>query len=263
MDRIGLVFSMKDFTFDAYAQYLKSIQTNYTPVLRFDEYLRLGKKPDSFAIIRHDIDRRPLKALHMAQLEKEMGVCSTYYFRTKSHVFKPWIIRAIKRLGHEIGYHYETLSDAGGDHAIAADLFRRNLKTMRLHSRIDTIAMHGRPFSPHNNLDLWRHPKTRTQLNQAHNILGEIYLDIDYHDIAYICDTGRNWDQQRSNRRDVVDSGVPASMKNGMALFQALKNKRWQKIVFQIHPERWSESASEYFIQYVNDTCTNLVKKML
>jgi len=254
---------MRDFTFDAYRLYLDAIQATYTPVLRFDEYLRLGAKPASFALIRHDIDRRPLKALRMAQLENEMGVSSTYYFRAKSHVFKPWIIRAIKRLGHEIGYHYETLSDARGDHADAAERFRQNLKGMRSLSRIDTIAMHGRPFSPHNNLDLWRSPQSRSQLIANYDILGEIYLDIDYRDIAYICDTGRNWDQKRSNKRDLVNTNVRASLKNGVDLIHALKNKRWQKIVFQVHPERWSENETEYFIQYLNDTCVNLVKKLL
>ena len=254
---------MKDFTFDAYRLYLKTMQSTYKHILRFDEYLRLGRKPVSFAMIRHDVDRRPLKALWMAQLENEMGIRSTYYFRVKPHVFKPSIIKAIKRLGHEIGYHYETLSDAMGDHASALKRFRQNLEMLRLYSRIDTISMHGRPFSSHNNLDLWRDPETRSQLIAECRILGEIYLDIDYHDIAYICDTGRNWDHKRSNKRDFVNTNVHASLKNGMDLLQALKNKRWQKIIFQIHPERWSENDSEYFIQYLNDTCVNLVKKML
>jgi len=254
---------MKDFTFAAYRLYLKAIQSTYAPILRFNEYLRLGRKPASFAMIRHDIDRRPLKALRMAQVENEMGIRSTYYFRAKPHVFKPWIIRAIQRMGHEIGYHYETLSDTRGDHAAAAERFENNLKMLRLHARIDTIAMHGRPFSSHNNLDLWRNPKSRAQLNVNCDLLGEIYLDVDYSDVAYICDTGRNWDQKRSNRRDVVNSEVPASLRNGMALLRALKNRRWKKIVFQIHPERWSENEAEYFIQYLNDSCVNLVKKLL
>lgn len=254
---------MLDFTFDAYRQYLETIQSQYSSVLRFDEYLRLGQKPASFAMIRHDVDRRPVKALRMARLENEMGIHSTYYFRTKPHVFKPSIIKAINRLGHEIGYHYETLSDAKGNHASGLKQFQHNLNLLRRYSRIETICMHGRPLSPYNNLDLWRQPERHSLLATDYRILGEIYLDIDYHDIAYICDTGRNWDHKRSNRRDVVDTGVAASMNNGMELLHALNDKRWEKIVFQIHPERWSENVPEYFIQYVNDTCVNLVKKIL
>jgi len=254
---------MRDFTFKAYRLYLKAIQTAYKPVLRFDEYLRLAVKPASFAMIRHDVDRRPIKALRMAQLENQMGIRSTYYFRVKPHLFKPWIIRAIRRLGHEIGYHYETLSDARGDHASAVEQFRNNLKMLRLYAPINTIAMHGRPFSPYNNLDLWRGRKFRSQLIGNDDILGEIYLGIDYSDVAYICDTGRNWDQKRSNRRDFVNTNVNASLKNGVALLRAINNKRWQKIVLQVHPERWSENEIEYFLQYLNDSCINLVKKLL
>ena len=254
---------MRDFTFDAYCLYLKAIRAAYAPILRFDEYLRMGVKPASFAIIRHDVDRRPFKALRMAQMENKMGIRSTYYFRTKPHVFKPSVIRAVKRLGHEIGYHYETLSDAMGVQEAALRLFEKKLKRLRLHSRIDTIAMHGRPLSPFNNLDLWRDPQDHSKLQSNYNIMGEIYLAIDYKDIAYISDTGRNWDQKQSNKRDIVDTAVPVSLKSGMDLLQALKDKRWSKIIFQIHPERWSETVAEHFFQYMNDACINLIKKMI
>ena len=109
---------MPDFTFHAYRRYIEAIRSQYSPILRFDEYLRLEKKPASFALIRHDVDRRPQKALRMARLEKEMGVRSSFYFRTRSHVFHPAIIRAIRRLGHEIGYHYESLVSVGGMHGV-------------------------------------------------------------------------------------------------------------------------------------------------
>jgi hypothetical protein len=166
-------------------------------------------------------------------------------------------------MGHEIGYHYETLSDAAGDHTCAMRWFGKNLKNMRKYSRIDTIAMHGRPFNPHNNLDLWRNPPARSRLINHFKLLGETYLDIDYRDIAYISDTGRNWDQKQANKRDFVDTNIPVSLKNGIELLQELKIKRWPKVVFQIHPERWSENTTGYFFQYFSDVCINLVKKML
>ena len=254
---------MKDFTLDTYRLYLETIQAGYSRILRFDEYLRLDQQPDSFAMIRHDVDRRPMRALRMAQLENELGVRSTYYFRTKLQVFKPTIIRAIRRLGHEIGYHYETLSDANGDHALGVKQFRQNLSRLRRYSPVNTISMHGRPLSPHNNLDLWHSPEDHEKLATDFDLLGEVYLDIDYSDIAYISDTGRNWDSKRYNQRDFVDTHVDVSLKNGKDLLQALKGRRWQKLVFQIHPERWSNTGSEYFFQYVNDTFVNLVKKLL
>ena len=254
---------MRDFTFNAYRLYIKAIQSAYHPIMRVVDYLRFEVKPDSFAIIRHDVDRRPLKALRMAQLEYELGIRSTYYFRTKALVFKPWVIRAVKRLGHEIGYHYETLSDTRGDHIAAMKQFIRHLNRIRKYSPVDTVSMHGRPLSSQNNLDLWRNPEIRSMLANKCKLIGEVYLDIDYHDIAYICDTGRNWDTQRSNKRDNVESEIPVRIKNGMELLNALSDKRWEKIFFQIHPERWSENTVEYIVQYIADSGVNLIKKMV
>ncbi len=254
---------MMDFTFQAYSAYLEAIKNTYDRILRFDEYLTTEKKPASFALIRHDVDRHPLKALHMARLESEMGLHSTYYFRIKPHVFDPSIVRTIRRLGHEIGYHYETLSDANGDHSTALKQFEYHLSRMRKHSRINTISMHGRPLSSHNNLDLWRCPKVRSKLKKMYDISGEIYLDIDYRDIAYLSDTGRNWDQIRSNKRDRVKSDIQIRLKNGRELLTALQNKRWNKIVFQIHPERWAQTRAEHFVQFVKDTGINLIKSLL
>lgn len=254
---------MADFTFHAYRRYLEAIENRYDPILRFDEYLRMKKKPASFALIRHDVDRRPLKALRMARLEAQMGIRSTYYFRAKSTVFDPAIIRAVRRSGHETGYHYETLSDAKGDQEAALIFFGHHLQRLRKHSRIDTISMHGRPLSPHNNLDLWRPHQMRSRLKSEYGILGEVYLDIDYSDIAYISDTGRNWEPLRANRRDRVASKIQVDLKKGRELLMALKKKRWRKIVFQIHPERWAESGVENFAQFVKDAGINLIKRML
>ena len=254
---------MMDFTFQAYREYLEAIKTRYDLILRFDELLALEKTPDSFALIRHDVDRRPNKALHMARLENELGIRASYYFRVKPHVFDPFIIRAIRRLGHEIGYHYETLSDANGDQPSALRRFENHLRQLRKHCRIDTISMHGRPLSPHNNLDLWRSQQARSRLRNIYGISGEVYLDIDYREIAYLSDTGRNWDSGRANKRDKVRSDIHVQLDNGRQLLAALRQKRWDKIVFQIHPERWAESRAEHFVQFVKDTGVNWVKRLL
>jgi hypothetical protein len=214
-------------------------------------------------MIRHDIDRWPSKALRMAKLENEMGIQSSYYFRTKPHVCKPGIIRSIRRLGHEIGYHYETLSDVGGDVEAAVKRFQHYLGILRLNAPVKTISMHGRPLSRYNNLDLWRNPEIRSGLFAKFGLLGEVYLDIDYEDIAYISDTGRNWKQSQSNKRDVVESSINVSLENGFELLTMLKQKRWQKIVFQIHPERWSENGVEHCVQLMKDKCANLAKRLL
>jgi hypothetical protein len=65
---------------------------------------------DKGFIIRHDVDRKPLKALQMAEIENELGVKSIYFFRNKKSVFVPDVMKKIAEMGHSIGYHYENLS---------------------------------------------------------------------------------------------------------------------------------------------------------
>jgi hypothetical protein len=254
---------MIDFTLEAYKSYLQAIKASYSNILRFDEFFMAGTIPENFCLIRHDVDRKPDNALQMAGLEHEAGIRATYYFRVKPHVFIPDIIRNIFKLGHEIGYHYESLSDANGDMPLAVKDFEMNLAKFREIAPIHTIAMHGRPFKPFDNRDMWRDRRNHRLLIESYGVLGEVYLDVDYRDIAYITDTGRNWSSTQSNKRDQVNSRIPSDFSSGNALKQYLNTEPHPKLVFQIHPERWEGTPIRYAIQWLKDMAVNLVKKIL
>ena len=164
---------MKDFTFNAYRNYLAAIRKSYPHILRFDDYFRLDPKPDSFCLIRHDVDRKPNNALEMARLEHSSDITTTYCFRTKKHTFKPDIISRISSMGHEIAYHYECLSDTKGNMGEAIKDFQNNLSKLRKLAPISTISMHGRPFSRYDNKDIWRDEENHRQLIEQNKILGE------------------------------------------------------------------------------------------
>ena len=63
--------------------------------------------------LRHDIDLCLSRAHDMAQIEKELGVHSTYYIMTRGafyNIFSPAsieLIEKIKNLGHDIGLHFD------------------------------------------------------------------------------------------------------------------------------------------------------------
>ena len=254
---------MKDFTLDAYRSYLQAIKSAYPNLLRFDEYLQADPKPEAFCLIRHDVDRRPGNALKMALLEESLSIRSTYFFRAKPHVFRPEIIREIHNKGHEVGYHYESFSDAKGDLQQALQDFEKNLERLRVIAPVRTIAMHGRPFSPFDNRDMWRDPNTHKRLVEGLGILGEVYLDIDYSDIAYINDTGRNWSSTQSNIRDRVTSNLRRDFATCRELYEYLGSGRDPKIVFQVHPERWTNSVHEYCVQWIKEWGINKLKGLL
>jgi hypothetical protein len=251
---------MRDFTLAAYKKYLQAIKSSYENILTFSEYFSAEPRPESFCLIRHDVDRKPGNALRMAELENGMGIKSTYYFRVKPHIFKPDIIIEIAGLRHEIGYHYESLSDANGDMAAALRDFENNLRRLRELAVVRTISMHGRPLNPYDNRDMWRSGDNHNRLIREYGILGEVYLDIDYTDIAYINDTGRNWTTGRFNRRDKVESNVEVDFKSGENLLGYLKSSPASKMVFQVHPERWARNMIDYCISLSSDLSANIIK---
>jgi len=254
---------MREFTLEVYKTYLQAIRTSYANILRFDEFFSAEPMPQRFCLIRHDVDRKPQRALQMAQVENESGIQATYYFRAKPHVFVPEIIKNIETLGHEIGYHYESLSDSNGNLSLALKQFEKNLAEFQKITAIQTISMHGRPFSPYDNRDIWRDQTNHRLLSEKYGILGEVYLDIDYQDIAYINDTGRNWSSTKSNKRDKVNSRIQSDFKNGESLSRYLNTNPHPKLVFQIHPERWAGTWTGYAIQWLKDVAINLVKTIL
>jgi len=254
---------MRDFTLQAYEQYLLAIKKSYPKPIRFSEYFNSNPKPESFCLLRHDVDRKPLNALKMAKLENSLGVKATYCFRTKKHTFKPGIISKISRMGHEIAYHYESLSDASGNMERAIKDFEKKLSMLRKIVPVSTISMHGRPFKPYDNRDIWKVEENRENLEKKYNLMGEIYLDIDYADIAYINDTGRNWNSTKSNLRDKVNSKIKTEFSSGQRLLNYLNNEPHPKLIFQIHPERWSDNYFEYIVQFLKDKSINFVKCLL
>jgi hypothetical protein len=251
---------MKDFTLKAYAHYINIVKKSGLEIMSFHELLSFQVLPKEFFVIRHDVDRKPKNALSMAILESEMGIKSTYYFRSKSHTFNPEIISSILELGHDIGYHYECLSDSKGDIEKAIADFDKTLEIFRLICEINTVSMHGRPLSPFNNLDMWKDNRRHKLIKDRFKLLGEITLDIDYTDIAYISDTGRNWNNNKNNLRDHVRSKIALSIRSYDDLVNYLINMHHRKIIFQIHPERWCDNWIEWQGQLLKDIVSNSTK---
>ena len=250
----------RDFTLDKYKELCYTLQTNgYTP-LTVRDFLN-GKTANSsnpeerIVILRHDVDRKIMNAIRMAKLEHELGIRSTYYFRYP-YTFKPDIIREIQDLGHEIGYHYEVLSKAKGDHQKAIALFESELEEFRNIYPVETICMHGSPLSPYDNRDLWK----RYDFHQ-YRIKGEAYLSIG--NIDYFSDTGRNWNG-RNNISDFLsgDRFIGQTETTG-DLIEVIQCKGSRILYLTTHPERWSHSLRSHVVNYATDFIFNVGKKII
>ncbi|HML26655.1 MAG TPA: polysaccharide deacetylase, partial [Methanomethylovorans sp.] len=184
-----------DFSLPRFRNICEAISRNYATITVLEYFDK--PHPDKFVIMRHDIDRFPGNALKTAKIEKELGIKATYYFRSNRGEFHTDIIKQIRDMGHEIGYHYEVLSEANGDPEKAIELFRSNLEKLRQICDVKTICMHGRPLSNFDNRDLWK-----VYNYKDYGIVGEAYLSVG-DELNYFSDTGRCWGL-KDNMRDYI-----------------------------------------------------------
>jgi len=223
------------------------------------EYLLASQNFESKVVIfRHDVDRNPRNANNIGELEHNLGIHSTYYFRSIRNVLKPEIIRHLASLGHEVGFHYESLSRQKGDYERAIRSFEADLALLREFAEVKTICMHGNPLSRWDNRMLW----DAYDFKQF-DLIGEAYLSMDYSDLIYFTDTGRSWNAGKLNLRDHVSSESTYEVRSTEALIRLIKSEDIRKICIQTHPERWNQLYARWILSLLQDTFFNTIKLLL
>ncbi|MEG1529111.1 MAG: hypothetical protein RR405_02055, partial [Clostridia bacterium] len=79
-----------------------------------EEYINTDKT----VILRHDIDTDVHIARKMFEIEKELSIKSTYYFRLSTMNLK--FIKELIAYGNEVSYHFEEISTYAYDHNISS-----------------------------------------------------------------------------------------------------------------------------------------------
>ena len=236
-----------DFLLETYRLFLEELKSKTINIYSLKDYFKSiaegtqsGDSP--FIILRHDVDRKPYSSLKMAELEKKYHINSTYFFRTKNQTLKPEIITEIASFGHEIGYHYENLSDVNGDYNKAINDFELNLKILRKYYPVENIAMHGSPLSRWDNRLLWHKYDYRD-----FGITAEPYFDFDFNEVLYLTDAGRKWSDDSVNIRDKVKTNFSFNINSTQDFLYLLsKSKLPDKIMLNIHPEHWASTGLEW-----------------
>jgi len=133
-----------DFTYTSLIQMYSELLKKYK-VVSFST--GLVSKESSLLLIRHDIDICPEKALRIGMIEKDLGIRSAYFFMTDCPVYNifsdrvQFVIRELRECGHEIGLHYDHLSElalsSNTDIYCVKDMMQR-----RLDCQINLISFH-------------------------------------------------------------------------------------------------------------------------
>jgi hypothetical protein len=253
---------MLDFTLKTYRKLLLCLQTREYTFQTLTDFIRQAE--DLSIILRHDVDRKPKNALVIAKIERDANITASYYFRIVKESYDERVIKRIAEMGHEIGYHYENMDTCNGDVDSAWDDFQYNLDKLRKITEVKTICMHGSPRSEFDNKALWEKYDYRSL-----DIIGEPYYDINFDDVFYLTDTGHRWDGWEVSIRDKVPQQEQWN-KEGLIfhstndIIKVIKeNKLPNKIMFTMHPQRWTNNpilwTKELLMQYVK----NQVKKYL
>lgn len=224
----------KDFTITKYRELLMELKAHYR-IITVEQYFNLmGDDPgDPYVVLRHDVDRRPQNALRMAEVEAEIEVASTYYFRKST--FRQQIILDLAMWGHEIGYHYEVMDKARGEIGLAHALFNSELEILRAWVPVKTCSAHGNPVSKWDNRQFWQ----SFDLEQF-GLIGEAEA---VRARFYLTDTGR----YGLNLKD----WAPENRNSPVFIYH------------NIHPERWSWTRYQWYRQWLRDWGCNQTKRFI
>lgn len=251
-----------DFTLEKYKSLCETISKSSYTTLTFSQYFSRKNLPEKCILLRHDVDRNIENALKMAKIENQFDLVSTYYCRNTKRVFKPEYFKQIASLGHEIGFHYETLDKTKGDFVEAIKLFEQELNTFRDFIEIKTICMHGNPLSPWLNSNIWNKYDYR-----EFGIIGEPYLSLDYKKVVYLTDTGRTWANKNIRVKDVIRNGdyqrnnpLIGNISTTDDIIDLIKEERIPQICLLSHPNRWHEHIIGWIGESVLQNIKNIGK---
>lgn len=204
-------YRFEEFTEASYREFLKSASRQY-------EWTKLGEKiANPHAILRHDVDISPNRALSLAKIENEEGVRSAYLFMIRSEFYNFFemavgkIVREIAALGHQVGLHFD-MSYYGS--ALSPDELAKCLAFEK--GIIESVSgVECQVFSFHN-------PDTNSSLQHRAPIIAGMrnaYESKLFNEYKYISDSNGYW------RFD--------------SLFECIDAARYPRLYILIHPEWW------------------------
>ncbi len=158
--KIGTLEYYKEFLLE-----LKKPRYLVLNVRQFVELIREGWHPPKdrvTVILRHDVDHDPETAFKMAEMEHELGINASYYFRVRAkyNVLSPNVSSEIKQIaawGFDVGLHYEDLYVANYNATKAIQLFKLDLEIMRSLVPVKTVCAHcNRADMPIPNFEMFK-----------------------------------------------------------------------------------------------------------
>lgn len=245
---------MRDFTLKSYRSLLTTFQKAGYQFQTFEEMMTAPAEGKT-VVMRHDVDEKAPNALKMSQLEHELGIRSTYFFRIVKQSNVPEVIRGIAALGHEIGYHYEDLALAEGDMVKATASFEKNLAYFREYYPVRSVCMHGSSTSKFDNRLLWEKHKL-----SDFGLVGEPYLSVDFDKVFYLTDTGYAWDGGKFATRDIVTNHFGLQFHTTQQIVACIEEKKFPEKTLILAHTLWTDSLMQWIFLHLREFFRNNMK---
>ena len=183
------------FTYQAYGQMLDMLAAGGYRVAGYQEATEMPR----CVILRHDVDTSLEKAVEMAEIERGIGVSSTYFVLLTSDFYNALSqegrrsVRRIQELGHTVGLHFdETLYPQAQRQALTDAVCQEaDILAQVCGKAVDAVSMH-RP--------------SRLMLDGDFRFPGmvNVYGRTFFRDFKYLSDSRRHW---REPVLDIIRSG--------------------------------------------------------
>jgi hypothetical protein len=207
---------IRPFTFRHYRQILDTgLECGYR-FIAFDDLAGAREKEPYLCLLRHDCEGDLVTALRLGELEKGLGVFSTYFVQLRSPLYnvlsrpQARFVSSLIALGHHLGLHFDERSYADRNVEQIADLVD--------HER----AMLGAEFGVSVDVVSFHQPSARVLENRIKVRCMNTYDRADMRNVGYLSDSNWRW------RADPVE---------------ALRSHRHPHLQLLLHPECWTDSS--------------------
>jgi len=193
---------------------------------------------NNFVIIKHDIETNVKKALDIATIENKYNVKATYYFQgyllNENQNVK--MMKSIKELGHEIGYHYDVLDENRGDFEKAYDNYINYIKRFKEKGiEIESVCPHGNPVLSRNGWESNASFLSNIIIRNRLSIAGYDYIDAivdiknkNMNNLKFISDASYSWNNGEFYNIDFVINYLI----DNNCIFISTHPHRWSKYPF-------------------------------
>jgi hypothetical protein len=221
---------------DEYRRFLQSARDHGYRIVALEDWVRKSDQDGAelTLIMRHDVDQHPRSALAMAEIEQDLGLRSSWYFRWRTA--HPVVVGAVRHQGHHVGLHYETLSRKALERGLLGGVDDSLLDECRRELRAE-IAAFERLFGPISSAV----PHGDSRVPGIHN--GELLQNRDCGNYGIEFDgneamNGRNLGYWLTDR-----SSVEGGWREGVAPAELFAS-RITPILCLTHPNNWASGPS-------------------